>query len=53
VLIAVGTADDVTIPAFAQALYQKANQPKLLYLAPGAGHMDVYLRGMSTVRFML
>jgi hypothetical protein len=29
-LIAVGTSDAVTIPAFAQALYQKANQPKQL-----------------------
>ncbi len=42
VLVAVGTSDDVTIPAFAQILYQKANQPKRLYLVPRAGHMDIW-----------
>jgi uncharacterized protein len=42
VLIVVGTADDATIPAMAQALFQKANEPKRLYLSPGAGHDDIW-----------
>jgi fermentation-respiration switch protein FrsA (DUF1100 family) len=42
VFIAVGTADDNTIPAMAQALFQRANQPKRLYLSPGAGHANMW-----------
>ena len=42
VFIAVGTADDLTIPSMAQALFQKANEPKRLYLSPGAGHNTVW-----------
>jgi hypothetical protein len=41
VFIAVGTNDDLTPPAMTQALFQKANEPKRLYLAPGAGHNDM------------
>jgi hypothetical protein len=41
VFIAVGTNDDLTPPAMAQALFQKANEPKRLYLAPGAEHNDM------------
>jgi hypothetical protein len=41
VFIAVGTNDELTPPAMAQALFQKANEPKRLYLAPGAGHNDM------------
>ena len=45
VFIAVGTADDTTIPAMAQALFQKANEPKRLYLSPGAGHNSIWESG--------
>jgi hypothetical protein len=41
VFIAVGTNDDLTPPAMDQALFQKANEPKRLYLAPGAEHNDM------------
>jgi fermentation-respiration switch protein FrsA (DUF1100 family) len=41
VFIAVGTLDDLTPPAMAQALFQKANEPKRLYLVPEAGHNSV------------
>jgi pimeloyl-ACP methyl ester carboxylesterase len=42
VLIAVGTSDDITIPEMAKALYRRANEPKRLYLAPGAGHNSIW-----------
>lgn len=38
VFIAVGTEDHLTPPVMAQALFQKANEPKWLYLSPGADH---------------
>jgi fermentation-respiration switch protein FrsA (DUF1100 family) len=38
VLITVGTDDRITPPWMAQALFQNANQPKRLYVAPGADH---------------
>jgi pimeloyl-ACP methyl ester carboxylesterase len=38
VLIIVGSEDRIAPPAMAQALLQKANQPKHLYVQPGAGH---------------
>jgi uncharacterized protein len=38
VFIAVGTEDLTTPPAMAQALFQKANEPKRLYLSPGVDH---------------
>ena len=41
VFLAVGTADRLTPPAMAQALLQKANEPKRLYLSPGADHNDM------------
>jgi fermentation-respiration switch protein FrsA (DUF1100 family) len=45
VFIAVGTADRLTPPAMAQALFQKANEPKQLYRSPGADHNDVMSNG--------
>lgn len=45
VLVTVGTEDDTTPPWMAQALFQKANQPKRLYLAPGADHNDMIRLG--------
>jgi hypothetical protein len=45
VFIAVGTNDDLTPPAMAQALFRKANEPKRLYLARGAGHNDMISLG--------
>jgi len=38
VLITVGSEDRIAPPAMSQALFQKANQPKHLYIQPGAGH---------------
>jgi fermentation-respiration switch protein FrsA (DUF1100 family) len=38
ILITVGTEDLLTPPAMAQAIFQRANEPKRLYLVPGAGH---------------
>ena len=45
VLITVGTEDQITPPSMAQALFEKANQPKHLYRAPGAGHNDMIQAG--------
>jgi uncharacterized protein len=45
VLIAVGKEDQLTPPWMAQALFQKANQPKRLYLTPGAEHNDIFKVG--------
>jgi uncharacterized protein len=41
VLIMVGTDDRLTPPSMSQALFRKANQPKQIYLQPGAGHEDM------------
>jgi fermentation-respiration switch protein FrsA (DUF1100 family) len=49
VLIAVGTADTLTPPAMAQALFQKANEPKRLYLSQGADHNDIMSNGVATL----
>lgn len=38
ILMVVGTDDTLTPPAMAQTLFEKANQPKRLYLVPGADH---------------
>jgi uncharacterized protein len=47
VFIAVGTADRLTPPAMAQALWQKANEPKWFYLSPGADHNDMMSTGVT------
>lgn len=47
VFITVGTADRLTPPAMAQALFERANQPKRLYLSPGADHDDVMDTGVN------
>jgi uncharacterized protein len=49
VFIAVGTADTLTPPAMAQALVQKANEPKWFYLSPGADHNDVMSTGVTAL----
>jgi fermentation-respiration switch protein FrsA (DUF1100 family) len=41
VFITVGTEDAVTPPEMAKALFQHANQPKELYLVPGADHNGI------------
>jgi hypothetical protein len=41
VFITVGTEDTLTPPKMAQALFQHANQPKQLYLVPGADHNGI------------
>ena len=43
VLIVVGSVDDGTVPSMATALFQKANEPKRLYVSPGAGHDNVWV----------
>jgi fermentation-respiration switch protein FrsA (DUF1100 family) len=49
IFIAVGTADVLTPPAMAQALFQKANEPKQLYLSSGADHNDVMSNGVTAL----
>jgi fermentation-respiration switch protein FrsA (DUF1100 family) len=41
VFFMVGEKDELTPPAMAQALFQRANQPKQLYLVSGANHNDI------------
>jgi fermentation-respiration switch protein FrsA (DUF1100 family) len=41
VFITVGTEDTLTPPEMANALFQHANQPKQLYLVPGADHNGI------------
>jgi uncharacterized protein len=41
VLITVGTEDTLTPPEMANALFRHANQPKQLYLVPGADHNGI------------
>jgi uncharacterized protein len=45
VFITVGTADTLTPPDMAQALFQHANQPKQLYLVHGADHNGIVMTG--------
>jgi uncharacterized protein len=42
VLLIVGSVDDLTVPSMAKALFQKANEPKRLYVSPGARHANVW-----------
>jgi fermentation-respiration switch protein FrsA (DUF1100 family) len=41
VFITVGTEDTLTPPEMAKALFQRANQPKKLFLVPGADHNGI------------
>jgi hypothetical protein len=41
------TEDRLTPLAMAQALFQRANEPKPLYLSPGADHNDVMSNGVT------
>jgi uncharacterized protein len=45
VFLTVGAEDDLTPPVMAQTLFQSANQPKQLYLVPGANHNDIMALG--------
>jgi uncharacterized protein len=47
VLITVGAADRLTPPAMAQALFERANQPKRLYLSAGADHNEMMDTGVD------
>jgi len=49
VFIAVGTEDRLTPPAMAQALFQRANEPKWFYLSPGADHDDMMSTGVTAL----
>jgi fermentation-respiration switch protein FrsA (DUF1100 family) len=42
VLFVVGSVDDTTVPSMAGALFQKANEPKQLYVSPGASHANIW-----------
>ena len=42
VLLVVGSVEDTTVPFMARALFQKANEPKRLYVSPGASHDNVW-----------
>jgi len=41
-MLIVGTQDSLTRPWMAQTLFEHANQPKQLYLVPGADHNDLW-----------
>ena len=45
VFLTVGGEDDLTPPVMAQTLFESANQPKQLYLVPGANHNDIMAIG--------
>jgi uncharacterized protein len=45
VFITVGTEDTLTPPEMSQALFQHANQPKQLYMVPGADHNGIVAAG--------
>lgn len=44
-LIVSGTADTLTPPRMASAIYTKAHEPKQIYLVPKAGHNDLVTEG--------
>jgi fermentation-respiration switch protein FrsA (DUF1100 family) len=45
VFITVGTEDTLTPPEMANVLFRHANQPKQLYLVPGADHNGIVAVG--------
>jgi hypothetical protein len=49
IFITVGTEDTLTPPEMAKALFQRANQPKELYLVPGADHNGIVAIGGQTL----
>ena len=49
VLIVSGTADTLTPVRMAQEIFARANQPKQLWLVPGAGHDDLPVAGGSAL----
>jgi fermentation-respiration switch protein FrsA (DUF1100 family) len=49
IFIAVGSEDRLTPPAMAQALFQAANEPKQLYVSPGADHNDIMEVGVAAL----
>jgi uncharacterized protein len=49
VFIAVGSEDRLTPPAMAQALFQNANEPKRLYVSPGADHNNILEVGLGAL----
>jgi fermentation-respiration switch protein FrsA (DUF1100 family) len=53
IFIAVGTADTFTPPAMAQALLQRAHEPKQLYLSQGADHNDIMSNGVAMLEAQL
>lgn len=44
-----GSEDRLTPPAVAQALFQKANEPKQLHIFPGADHYDIMEVGVAAL----
>jgi len=48
-LIIVGSEDHLATPAMAQAVFEKANQPKRLYVQPGASHNHLVDVGGKTL----
>jgi fermentation-respiration switch protein FrsA (DUF1100 family) len=53
IFIAVGTSDTLTPPAMAQALLQRAHEPKQLYLSQGADHNDIMSNGVAVLEVRL
>lgn len=50
VIIFQGDKDNIVPVEMAQRLYQRANEPKALYLIPGGGHSDLYQVGGDNYR---
>jgi len=47
VFIAVGSEDRLTPPAMAESLFRRANEPKRLYVSPGADHNNIMEVGVA------
>jgi hypothetical protein len=47
VLMVAGGRDDVVPPELSRALYEQASEPKELWIAPEAGHNDLYEHGAA------
>jgi uncharacterized protein len=53
VFITVGTEDPLTPPEMAKALFQQANEPKGLYLVPGADHNGIVRVGGQKLEYQI
>ena len=49
VLVMVGALDTIVPPAMGQAVFEAASEPKMIWLAPNAGHNDLFIAGAPDV----